>query len=145
MGQRVAQKMKRNWIDFKALKKAAQFKDVLEHYEVSFTKKGDELTAHCPFHEDSKPSFKVNITKAVFDCFGCNAKGNVIEFVQQIEGGPIRQAGVELAKICGLETGKGEKKEKPAPEKETPAPAEPEKLEPNKPITIAPQLDPEHE
>ena len=43
---------------------------------------GTELKAHCPFpdHEDRTPSFFVNTAKQVFNCFGCNRKGSVIDF-----------------------------------------------------------------
>lgn len=139
----------RDWVDFKSVKKAAKFEDVLAHYEVRFTKKGDELTASCPFHEDRKPSFKVNTAKGVFNCFGCNAKGNVIDFVQRKEGGTIRQAALEVARICGIETDKGEKNPEAVDEPTaTPAtdatvPTSTEDVE-NKPITISLKLDVEH-
>jgi len=45
----------------------------------------DEMSALCPFHEESQPSFRVNLEKNVFHCFGCNAGGDVISFVQKFK------------------------------------------------------------
>lgn len=38
--------------------------------------RGDEVLAHCPFHQDSHPSFALNLRKKVFYCYACGAKGN---------------------------------------------------------------------
>jgi len=39
----------------------------------------------CPFHNEKTPSFSVNRDKQIYYCFGCNAGGNVISFIRQIE------------------------------------------------------------
>lgn len=39
--------------------------------------RGDEVLGLCPYHNDSKPSFWVNLKKQVFYCFGCHAKGRL--------------------------------------------------------------------
>ena len=38
-----------------------------------------------PSHEDSSPSFGVNIKDNNYNCFGCNAKGDLISLVQEVE------------------------------------------------------------
>lgn len=35
----------------------------------------------CPFHKDTEPSLSVNSTKGVFNCFGCEKSGSVIDAV----------------------------------------------------------------
>src|ERR1039457_4312899 len=40
----------------------------------------------CPFHQEKTPSFSVHATKQFYYCFGCQAKGDVIKFVQELEG-----------------------------------------------------------
>ena len=39
----------------------------------------------CPFHEDKAPSLKVYTNTNTFNCFGCGANGDTIEFIQQKE------------------------------------------------------------
>jgi len=35
---------------------------------------------HCPFHEDKKPSFSVNLDSGLCRCFGCDFKGDAAGF-----------------------------------------------------------------
>ncbi|NBO55083.1 MAG: hypothetical protein EBU84_10945, partial [Actinobacteria bacterium] len=41
------------------------------------SKSGLEWQAVCPFHEDTSPSFSVNIRKGLYICYACGAKGNM--------------------------------------------------------------------
>lgn len=95
--------MKTGWIDFRAVKEQADFRQVLERYGLDLKERGDELVGLCPFHRDTKPSFRVNLEKKVFHCFGCSAKGNILDFVARKEGVTIRAAAELLARWCGLE------------------------------------------
>src|SRR5438034_9088752 len=36
----------------------------------------------CPFHADRNPSFFVDVERQRFVCFGCKARGDVIDFVR---------------------------------------------------------------
>jgi DNA primase len=36
----------------------------------------------CPFHADRTPSFFVDVERERFTCFGCKARGDVIDFVR---------------------------------------------------------------
>lgn len=61
--------------------------------------------ACCPFHAEKTPSFHVFEPKGVggfFRCFGCGAKGTVIDFVMQHEGAPIAEALERLRSRHGL-------------------------------------------
>src|SRR5690606_28785025 len=46
----------------------------------------NNLKACCPFHHEKTPSFLVEIVEKYFICFGCGKKGNVINYVSEIEG-----------------------------------------------------------
>ena len=43
--------------------------------------------AICPFHDDKDPSLSLSDEKNVFNCFGCGAKGDIIEFIRRLENG----------------------------------------------------------
>lgn len=39
----------------------------------------------CPFHADGEASCYLNDEKNIFHCFGCNAKGDIIEFYRRLK------------------------------------------------------------
>jgi hypothetical protein len=41
--------------------------------------------AVCPFHADSQASLGFDDTRNIYHCFGCNAKGDLIEFERRME------------------------------------------------------------
>jgi len=45
-----------------------------------------EYTGLCPFHDERTPSFHVNSLNKVYYCFGCQASGNLFNYVMEIEG-----------------------------------------------------------
>lgn len=81
--------MKKNWIDFKALRARLDFAAVLEHYGVEVKRKGNQHHGFCPLpnHNGKKnsPSFSANLEKGIFQCFGCGAKGNILDFALFME------------------------------------------------------------
>ena len=50
---------------------------------VSLKKTGSNIKGLCPFHNEKTPSFVVSDTRQRYFCFGCNASGDVLEFVQK--------------------------------------------------------------
>ncbi|MBO4369569.1 MAG: DNA primase [Desulfovibrio sp.] len=69
---------------------------------VELKRNGARLVAPCPFHQETKPSFYVDEHRGTFYCFGCHAKGDVIQFYSQINGIQYREALVSLAKELGI-------------------------------------------
>ncbi|MDA8400905.1 MAG: CHC2 zinc finger domain-containing protein [Actinomycetota bacterium] len=54
------------------------------------------VTVHCPLpshgHPDRTPSLRLHLDDGIFSCFGCGAKGDVVEWVRQSEGVGWREA-----------------------------------------------------
>ena len=48
---------------------------------------GDEWTCLCPYHDDTSPSFSVNVKRDLFICFACGAKGTVKELAEYLKAG----------------------------------------------------------
>ena len=95
--------MPQQYIDFSFVKANASFEKVLAHYKlVVGTRSDTECSVLCPFHDECKPSCKIELERKIFHCFGCEAKGNVLEFVAHMEGnsGDLRAAALKLAGIC---------------------------------------------
>jgi DNA primase len=78
-----------SWIDFKALRDKLDFPHLLQHYNVEYKTKGDRGTAFCPLpsHNGKRrsPSFSADLKRGLFQCFGCGAKGNILEFACLME------------------------------------------------------------
>jgi DNA primase len=92
-------------LDFKRLRAEADFAVVLGSYGIDLRKDGSrpgQFKALCPFHEDKDPSLKVNTDKNIYHCFVCEAKGNVLDFVMNMDGIGIRPAALKVASLCGL-------------------------------------------
>ena len=94
--------MPKPWIDFTALRHRARFEPVLDHYSLTPQGRGPQKTLLCPFHEETEPSCKVNLEKRAFHCFGCGAKGNVLDFVARMENAELPEAARKLAEICAI-------------------------------------------
>ena len=59
--------------------------EVINRY-TNLRRQGKEHVGLCPFHEEKTPSFTVNEEKGVFYCHGCGEGGDVIVFIQKMEG-----------------------------------------------------------
>jgi DNA primase len=70
---------------------------------VSLRKRGNDLVGLCPFHGEKTPSFHVHPDRGFFKCFGCDAAGDVIRFVQLHENVNFVDALRMLAKRAGIE------------------------------------------
>lgn len=52
---------------------------------VSLKKRGVNMIALCPFHNEKTPSFTVSPAKGIYKCFGCGAGGNAVKFIMEHE------------------------------------------------------------
>jgi hypothetical protein len=88
-----------NFVSERNEKQPPRILEVIQHH-VSLRKLGREWWALCPFHSEKTPSFAVNPGKELFYCHSCHAGGDVISFIQKIEGVDFKTAREHL----GLET-----------------------------------------
>ena len=64
---------------YETIKAAVPMRQAAEHYGLKTSRNG---MACCPFHHDRHPSMKLNAD--YFFCFGCGAKGDVIDLVARL-------------------------------------------------------------
>ncbi|MEM9037624.1 MAG: DNA primase [Actinomycetota bacterium] len=69
---------------------------------VGLRRVGRRQVGLCPFHNEKSPSFSVNAEEGLYYCFGCGASGDIISFVQQVEGLDFRSAVELLAERAGI-------------------------------------------
>src|ERR1700730_206791 len=91
--------MQDNWVDFKAIKAAVTMEMILGRYGVNWLgKKDDELRGRCPIHQgEGQSTFHASLSKNIFNCFSCKARGNVLDFVAAMEKSSVRDAALKLS------------------------------------------------
>ena len=82
---------------YESIKAAISVKQAAEHYGLKANRNG---MACCPFHNDRHPSLKLN--EDYFFCFGCGAKGDVIDFVARLFNLSNYEAAQRLAADFGI-------------------------------------------
>ena len=70
--------------DVAAVRAASDIVAVVGQY-VQLRRVGRSWQGLCPFHSEKTPSFSVNAENNVYYCFGCQAHGDVITFVEEME------------------------------------------------------------
>ena len=63
---------------------AARIDEVVGDF-VTLRRRGANLVACCPFHNEKTPSFYVSPSKGIFKCFGCGKAGSAVGFVMEHE------------------------------------------------------------
>jgi len=64
---------------FETVKATVSVRQAAEYYGLKVSRNN---MVCCPFHDDRTPSMKLN--EDYFYCFGCGAKGDVIDFVARL-------------------------------------------------------------
>ena len=69
---------------------------------VELRRSGRRLVGLCPFHEDRTPSLVVYEESGSYFCFGCDAGGDVFDFVGRLQGIGFRETAALLAGSAGV-------------------------------------------
>ena len=88
------------------IKSANDLAAVVAERGIELRKKGRQLVAPCPFHEEKTASFNVSSAKGLFHCFGCGVSGDVIGFVTKHDKVSFGGALETLARRAGLDLGR---------------------------------------
>jgi len=81
--------------DVERLRRDISLSDLAGSYGVALRKNGHEFEACCPMHSEDTPSFTIFTGKdgvERFQCFGCDAGGDVLDFVRGIKGVDLKEA-----------------------------------------------------
>lgn len=68
------------------IKSKLDISTVILQYVPGLKRSGRNYFGLCPFHKEKTPSFSVNPELGLFKCFGCGEGGDVIKFLEKIEG-----------------------------------------------------------
>jgi len=81
---------------FQAVKEQVTTREAAEYYGIQVKRNG---MARCIFHDDRNPSMKLDRR---YHCFGCQAEGDVIDFVSKMFGLTPYEAASKLAVDFGI-------------------------------------------
>jgi DNA primase catalytic core len=87
--------------DLETLKANTDLAELMRSYSIELKPVGRNLTAICPWHDDKEASLVVNPAKQLYNCFGCDAKGDVLTFLQAQEHLSFPQAVMRLRELAG--------------------------------------------
>lgn len=76
---------------------------LVQRHGVDLKKSGRSYKGLCPFHGEKSPSFYVWPDEKRFKCFGCQAGGDAISFVQRLMGKTFLDTVRDLAKELGVD------------------------------------------
>jgi DNA primase len=98
-----------DWVDFAAVKRAVSLEAVLRYYQVPGLRRHHaQLQGCCPIHRGQRDdSFRVHLAKNAFQCFACQARGNVLDFVAAMEKCSLREAALRLQQWFGVSAPSG--------------------------------------
>ncbi len=75
---------------------------VLASEHLSLKRVGTQWVGLCPFHTEKSPSFHLNAQEGLYYCFGCQARGDVITFVRELDHLDFAEAVEKLAGRAGV-------------------------------------------
>ena len=85
------------------LKSSIDIVKVIEEYvRLKPIGSGGRFVGLCPFHQEKTGSFNVNRARQFYKCFGCGVGGDVLKFVQEIEGLTFPETLKKLAEQHGI-------------------------------------------
>ncbi len=86
------------------IEKVKQSTNIVELVEAVTTvrKRGRSFKAICPFHQEKTPSMSLDPARGLYHCFGCNAGGDVVQFVMETQALDFSEAVEALAKRAGV-------------------------------------------
>ena len=70
--------------------------------QLALKRVGTRYRGLCPFHQEKTPSFYVNAEMGLYRCFGCQASGDAITFVREMEHLDFVEAVERLAAKAGI-------------------------------------------
>ncbi|RHA37565.1 DNA primase [Cellulomonas rhizosphaerae] len=89
--------------DVEAVRERARIEEIVGAHVTLKPAGVGSLKGLCPFHDERSPSFHVRPQVGRYHCFGCGEGGDVISFVQQVDGLGFTEAVEYLASRVGIQ------------------------------------------
>jgi DNA primase len=89
--------------DIAEVREKSRIDEVVSGYVTLRNAGGGSMKGLCPFHDEKSPSFHVTPSRGFYHCFGCQAGGDVINFLMQVDGLSFTEAVERLADKYGVQ------------------------------------------
>ncbi|KQS96927.1 DNA primase [Cellulomonas sp. Leaf395] len=89
--------------DVEAVRERAHIEEIVGQHVTLRSAGVGSMKGLCPFHDERSPSFHVRPQVGRYHCFGCGEGGDVIDFVQKVDGLGFSEAVEYLAGKVGLQ------------------------------------------
>lgn len=89
--------------DIAEVREKARIDEVVSTYVTLRNAGGGSMKGLCPFHDEKSPSFHVTPSRGFYHCFGCQAGGDVIKFVMEMDGLGFTETVERLAERFGVQ------------------------------------------
>ena len=104
-------------VDFQQIKQAATADVVIRHLGLALKAHGDTWRGACHLCKASdQRALVVTGSKKLFHCFKCKEGGDMLKLVAATKNILVRDAAIELAKLCGVSLTPVEDRKPPAPQ-----------------------------
>ncbi len=88
--------------DIATVREQARIDEVIGAYVTLRNAGGGNMKGLCPFHDEKSPSFNVTPSRGMYHCFGCQAGGDVIKFLMEMDGLSFTETVERLAEKVGV-------------------------------------------
>ncbi len=89
--------------DIAEVREKTKIDDVVSSYVTLRNAGGGSMKGLCPFHDEKSASFHVTPSRGFYHCFGCQAGGDVIKFVMEMDGLGFTETVERLAEKVGVQ------------------------------------------
>ncbi len=89
--------------DIAEVREKARIDDVVSSYVTLRNAGGGSMKGLCPFHDEKSASFHVTPSRGFYHCFGCQAGGDVIKFLMEMDGLGFTETVERLAEKVGVQ------------------------------------------
>ncbi len=89
--------------DIAEVREKTRIEDVVSSFVTLRNAGGGSMKGLCPFHDEKSPSFHVTPARGFYHCFGCQAGGDVIKFLMEMDGLGFTETVERLAEKAGVQ------------------------------------------
>ncbi|QDU57071.1 DNA primase [Aeoliella mucimassa] len=83
------------------IRQAVDIVDLASNY-LQLRRQGRIYVAHCPWHDDSRPSLQINPERQTYKCWVCDIGGDIFSFLMRLENLEFREVLEMLAERTGI-------------------------------------------